>query len=173
MSKIITLTKATAEDYRRLVFFHIFLRKRIMLYFLIFAGVVSIAVAFAKLSGLSAVADWYLYVCLAFLGLALLQYLVFRFTVKRFIASDKVVIDNERSVAIDESGIAVEGGKENSSATYRWDMFYNAYDTKNYFYLYINTAQAVILPKRDFRPEELPVLETLIREKLGEKFHKR
>ncbi len=173
MSQIATLTKATAEDYRRMVFFHIFLRKRIMLYFLIFAGVVSIAAVFAKLSGLSAVADWYFYVCLGFLGLILLQYFVYRFSVKRFITSDKVVIDNERSVAIDDSEIAVEGGKENSSATYRWEMFYSAYETKKYFYLYINTVQAVILPKRDFRTEELPVLETLIREKLGAKFYKR
>jgi hypothetical protein len=173
MNKINTMTKTTAEDFRTLIFFNMFLKKRLTLYFLIFAGIFSIAAIIAKLSGLIPVANWYFYFCLAFLGLILLQYLLFEYSVKRFLASDKLVIDNERSVVIDDSEITAEGGKENGAGTYQWDVFFSAYETKKYFYLYINTIQAIILPKRDFSEEEVIVLGKLFKEKLGKRFHKR
>jgi len=130
-------------------------------------------VIIAKLSGSIQVPNWYFYVCLGFLGLAVFQYCVFEYSVKRFLDSDKLVVENERCVVIDEKGITAEGGKENSAGEYRWDMFFSAYETKKYFYLYINTIQAIILPKRDFQKENIPMLEKLIAEKLEKKFHKR
>lgn len=171
--KIIVQTKTTAEDFRTLTFFNLFLKKRIMIYFMIFALIFALAAVIGRLSGAAAVPDWYYNLCFALLGLILLQLILFEFSVRRFLRSDKLVTENERTVIIDGTGVTATGGKENSSAEYQWDVFHSAYETKRYFYLYINTAQAIILPKRDFKPEVIPVLEKMIREKLGRRFIKR
>ncbi|HWQ77705.1 MAG TPA: YcxB family protein [Anaerovoracaceae bacterium] len=172
-AKITIRTKTTAEDFRTLTFFNLFLKKRIMIYFLAFALIFALAAVIGRLSGTITVPNWYYNLCFALLGLILLQLILFEFSVRRFLKSDKLVTDNERAVTIDGSGVTAEGGKENGSGEYQWDVFYSVYETKKYFYLYINTAQAIILPKRDFKPEEVPVLEKLIREKLGKRFVKR
>ncbi len=171
--KITLRTKTTAADFKALTFFNLFRKKRLMPVFLIFGALLSLAAIIGRLGGFVPMSDWYFYVCIAFLGLLLLQYLIFEFSVKKFLASDKLVTENERTVAIDEEGIEVEGGKENSAGVYRWDMLYHAYETKKYYYLYINTAQAIILPKRDFGNGEIPTVEKLIRQKLGKRYYKR
>lgn len=174
MEKKITIqTKTTAEDFKALTFFNTFLKKRTLLVLLVFAALFSVAAIIGRLSGSVPVPGWYFYVCLGFLALAVFQYGVFEYSVRRFLASDKLVVDNERYVVIDETGITAEGGKENCTVEYRWDMFFSAYETKKYFYLYVNTIQAVILPKREFKVEEIPVLRNLIREKLGRNYRKR
>ena len=60
--------------------------------------------------------------------------------------------------------------KNNSSAVYGWDKFFKAYAAKRYYYIYLNTLQALILPKRDFEPEDLPDMDALIKAKLGSNF---
>jgi len=102
-----------------------------------------------------------------------LQYYAFKMNVKRFVAADQVVIDKERTVVITDSGVVEEGGKEESVNSYRWEAFYFAYETKRYFYLYLNTMQAVILPKRYFKKEEITFVEELIRKSMGIKFQRR
>lgn len=171
--KIIITTKTTAADFKAFTFFNMFMKKRFMLVFLLFAFLFSLAAIIGRLGGWVPMADWYYYVCLAFLGLILLQYLLFEFSIKRFLASDKLVTENERTIVIDESGITAEGGRENGSGEYKWDMIFNAYETKKYYYLYINTVQAIILPKRDFKGEELSFAAKLIQDKLGRRFRKR
>jgi len=44
---------------------------------------------------------------------------------------------------------------------------------QNGIFLYINTMQAIVLPKRYFSPQEIIFLETLIKEKLGQKISKK
>lgn len=172
--KIIVQTKTTAEDFRALTFFNQFLKKRIMIYFSIFALIFAFTAVIGRLSGLVTVSDWYYNLCFALLGLILLQFILFEVSVRRFLRSGKFAADSERTVIIDKMGITAAGGEENDSAgEYQWDIFHSAYETKKYFYLYIDTAQAIILPKRDFKPEEIPALEKMIGEKLGRRFIKR
>ena len=60
--------------------------------------------------------------------------------------------------------------KNNSSAAYDGDIFFKAYATKRYYYIDLNTLQALTLPKRDLEPEELPEMDALIKAKLGSNF---
>lgn len=173
MDNNITLqTKTTAEDYKALIFFNMFLKKKAMFYFLVIVAIFSLAAIIGRLAGIIPMTDWYFYVCLAFWGLLVLQYILFEYVVKKFLASDKLVVNTERTMVIKDPGIIVDD-KENSFASYKWDTFFIAYDTKKYFFLYINTAMALILAKRDFNDEEIRVLEALFKEKLGKKFRKR
>lgn len=144
-----------------------------MLIFLLLASVLSLAAIAGKLTGTIRMADWYFYVCLAFLGLLALQYGVFEFSVRKFLASDRLMINNERRVTISEAGIYEEGDKDKNAGEFLWNVFYHGYVTKKYFYLYINTMQAIILPKRDFTEDQINILQELLREKLKKNFHKR
>ena len=173
MDKKITIqTKTTAADYKTLIFFNMFLKKKATFYATIVVAILSLAAIIGRLAGIIPMADWYFYVCIAFWGLLLLQYILFEYVVRRFLASDKLVINSDRTTVIDDAGI-IENDQEKSIVVYEWDKFYLAYETKKYFFLYINIAMALILPKRDFQTEEIPMLEKLIQEKLGKKFHKR
>ena len=174
MENSITIqTKTSAEDYKALVFFNMYLKKKITFYFMIVAAVLSFAASAAKLAGVVEISDWYFYVCLAFLGLVVLQYGLFLFSVKQFLKSDQLIVDNTRTITVSESGIEEVGGRANSAGSYQWKVFYNGYETKNYYYLYINTMQAIILPKKEFDQNQNEVLRDLFSKKLGRKFHKR
>ena len=143
-----------------------------MFYSSMVVAVFSLAAIIGRIAGIVPMADWYFYVCIAFWGLLVLQYILFEYVVKQFLASDKLVINSERTTVIDESGIT-ENDQEKSFVVYEWDKFFLAYETKKFYFLYLNTAMALILPKRDFHAEEILVLEKLVKEKLGKKFHKR
>jgi len=170
--KITIRTKTTAEDYKALIFFNMFLKKKATFYCAIVVAIFSLAAIIGRLAGIIQMADWYFYVCIAFWGLLLLQYILFEYVVKQFLASDKLVINSDRTTVIDEEGIT-ENYKEKSFAVYEWNKFFLAYETKKYYFLFFNTAMALILPRRDFHTEEILVLEKLMKEKLGKKFHKR
>ena len=166
-------TKTSANDYKALVFFTIYKKNRFIFYFIIAVAVLALAAVLASLTGVISIPGWYYTVCLAFWGLIALNYLVYLYTVKRFLASDKFTIDREHTVKIDEAGITSEDDMAENFASYKWDQFYKAYDTKKYFLLYLNTAMALVLPKKDFRAEDLPVMEKLVRDNLGSKYKKR
>lgn len=170
--KITIRTKTTAEDYKALIFFNMFLKKKATFYTMIVVAVLSLAAIIGRLAGIIPMADWYFFVCIAFWGLLVLQYILFEYVVKRFLASDRMVVNIERTMVIDESSITVDD-TEKSFAVYEWSKLFVAYETKKFYFLYINTAMALILPKRDFSAEEMLVLEKLIKEKLGKKFHQR
>ncbi len=172
-NNIIIQLKTTAQDYKSFVFFNMFRKKKIMTVLMPVAAVLSAAAVIGKYAGMIEVSDWYFYVCLAFLGLIILQVILFEYSVKKFLASDQLVVDNERTATFSESGFTEEGGKENSAGSFQWEMFYCVYKTKKYYYLYINTMQAIILPKRAFSQEQIIALEQLIKEKMGRNFYKR
>ncbi len=172
-NRIVIQTKTTADDYKALIFFNMFLKKKAALYLMIAVAVLSLGAIIGRITGMIPMADWYFIVCIAYWGLLVLNYFVFRSAVRRFLASDKLVINSERTMTIDETGITVDAKQEEGFAVYKWDKLYTAYGTKKYYFLYINTAMALILSKRDFRAEDIPVLENLIRDNMGSKFKKR
>ena len=173
MKEITLKISTTAQDFKSLTFFNTYKKKRGVLAFLILAAICSGGAIFGRLSGAAEVADWYYYVCIAFFGLIIFQYFVFQASVKKFLRSDHLVVGNERSMTISDSGIQEEGGRENSTGFYQWEIFYCAYETKKYFYLYLNTMQAIILPKRCFGPEEIDFTQKLISEKMVKRYFKR
>ena len=172
-NKILFQTRAVAEDYKALVFFTLYRRNDILAFIAIPGAVLSLGAIFCRNTGLISTSDWYYYVCLGFWGLIALSYFIYLFTVRRFLASDKFVIGREYTVTADGTGIASKDEKAGDFASYQWDKFYKAYETKKHFFLYLNTAMAIVLPKRDFKAEEIPAMEKLIGDNLGNKFKKR
>ncbi|MDF3000114.1 MAG: YcxB-like protein [Bacillota bacterium] len=173
MKEITIKISTTEQDFKSLTFFNTYKKKRGFLLFQILAAICSGGAILGRLSGAAEVANWYYYVCIAFLGLIIFQYFVFEASVKKFLRSDHLVVGSERTITISDAGLQEEGGRENSSGSYQWEIFYCAYETKKYFYLYLNTMQAIILPKRYFLPEEMDFLRELIQVKMVKRYYKR
>jgi hypothetical protein len=172
-NRIVIQTKTVAKDYKALVFFSLYRRHQFFPYFIIIVAVLALGAVIGRIAGVIPIADWYYNLCLGFWGLIALNYFIYLFTVKRFLASDKFMIGREYTVTIDETGITSKDEKAGDFASYQWDKFYKAYETKKYFFLYLNTAMALVFAKNDFRSEDIPVLENLIRDNMGSKFKKR
>ncbi len=171
--KIEFLSKITVADYKALTYFNAFFKKRSFKYLLIVGAVASFAAITGNLTGMAKVNPWYFFTCIAFLALVLLQFAIIEQGIHKFLISDKFLINQERQIAIDFNSIHQEGGGENGTATYPIDKLYKAYETKKYFYLYISTLQAIIIPKRYLNDMEIDWLEKLLKTKLLKNFGKR
>jgi hypothetical protein len=172
-NRIVIQTKTVAKDYKALVFFTLYRRYKVFPYFIIIVAVLALGAVIGRIAGVISMSDWYYNLCLGFWGLIALNYFIYLFTVKRFLDSDKFMIGRENTVTIDETGITSKDEKAGDFASYQWDKFYKAYETKKYFFLYLNTAMALVFAKNEFRSEDIPVLEKLIRDNMGSKFKKR
>lgn len=172
-NRIVIQTKTVAEDYKALVFFTLYGRNKVFPYFIIAVAVLTLGAVIGRLAGMISMSDWNFNLCLGYWGLIALNYVVYLFTVRRFLASDKFMIGREYTVTIDETGITSKDEKAGDFAAYQWDKFYKAYETKKYFFLYLNTAMALVFAKKEFGAEEIPAMEKLIRNNLGNKFKKR
>lgn len=170
--KITLITKASAEDYQALVWFNLLHKKKALIYFLGFAGVLALGAVLGKLAGIFSISDFFFYTCLAYFGLIVLEVFVVNLSIRRFVASDKSIIGQEREVIFDETGLTSSGG-EQSYAVYNWDQFFQAFESKKYFFLYLNTAMVIILPKAHFQQTDLVRLEELLKAQMGTRFRKK
>ena len=69
--------------------------------------------------------------------------------------------------------VTVSAGKRSESNELGYDVFYRAYETRNYFFLYVNPVSAFILPKRCITTGGADALAALLAEKLGARFRGR
>ncbi len=164
--------RTSVKDLKSMIFFNMFLKKKFTAFFLMIASILSPLIVVGRYVGFLVISDWYFFACLGFCVLVILQFVVYQYTVKKFLSTDKLTVGNLRTWTISEDGIEIEGGIENSSASYKWDVFHRVYDTKKYYYLYVNTLQAIILPKRMFTAEQGYELRTLMRAQLGNRYCK-
>lgn len=55
---------------------------------------------------------------------------------------------------------------KNGESSLEYDKFYSYYESKNYFYLYVDKVNALILPKREFSDAELSTIDQLFSNKM-------
>ncbi|MCL2062643.1 MAG: YcxB family protein [Firmicutes bacterium] len=67
------------------------------------------------------------------------------------------------------SGVEKADGTADKKVSYTWDSIIKAAETKQYFYLYVNSAAALIAPKNGFIQGTPEDLRTLIAQKLPDK----
>lgn len=80
--------------------------------------------------------------------------------------------DNNVHAVIEENQVTIESKKEDyqSSATMGWSMVYRAYETKDYFFLYISNNQSFVLSTDSIVQGSAEELRELLHMKLGKKF---
>jgi hypothetical protein len=71
----------------------------------------------------------------------------------------------EKELTIDNSGIIERG--ENSESRINWRGIIKKVETKEYFYLYLNTVQAIIIPKSCLNSDQTDKLRMVLSEHLS------
>lgn len=100
----------------------------------------------------------------------LLLALMFKLGYKRarnVLTSRQVYEFDATRMRIETSGEAMTGSSE-----FRYDTLHRAFETQGAFYLYVNSVQAFLVPKRDMGGDSAGRLAGLLNEKLGKKYIK-
>lgn len=165
MKIAIDITKEDFWKFNKFALLHLPKYKGMILSALIGIPIVSIAVF--KILGWSWVSSM-----IGGLVIGLLCDLFFVYRLKRKIMSLVKYNDGitgERNIEIDESGLSEYSPKIRSR--YEWSAMYQLNQDGEYLYLFINSLQAVIVPKRYFaNPEEEAAFTRLVEQYSGKSF---
>jgi len=163
----------TEGDYRTAVYFNIFKkRKSILVLIAIILLMSGVSVALSLIIGLP-IPKHMNYSIIATVVLIALLFAAAEYSIRRFLKTDKISINSERKVTVDDEGIFTAGGAENSSAKYRWDTIYMAYETKSHYFIYLNVHMMFIFPKRQMPQQKAEQLTQALSQKLGKSFYNR
>lgn len=163
----------TKEDYKALCNFSMFFRKRSTIFLFSFVMIVCSIILLGKILGLMEMPNWYFNSYLALMVLFLIIILAQKIGVAKVLKTDKVNFHSTRQYTVDHDHFSVNGGKEKGSSEFEWNLFYQSYETKKYFFLYISNQQAFSLSKKIMTKEESILLRKILEEKMGKNFHKR
>jgi len=166
-------TTVTEGDYRAAVYFNIFLRrKRTPILIGIILLMSGISVTISLITG-SPIPEYMNYSTIATVVLIAMLFAAAEYSIRRFLKTDKISINSERSVKVDDEGIFTAGGAENSTAKYKWNMIYTAYETKSHYFVYLNAHMMFIFAKGQMSPQIAEQLTEILSQKLGKSFYKR
>ncbi len=93
--------------------------------------------------------------------------------VKKVVEPDKISIYNEHTYIVSQMGIHMTGGIEEADLILTWNIISEVFEVQNSFYVYINTAQYLIFPKRDLNEKGERFLREIFQDKLEQNFHRR
>ena len=137
---------------------------------IVVATIVSLFTMMGRIMDIFEVSDFLFYTSIIFIGLWILLIVVTEFIVKQFINSDKIVLGKERITKINYEKITVESG-DISFTNFTCDTIYKAYEIKNYYLIYVNFQQAIIVEKRDLTEEQKSTVREILNTKLGKKYY--
>ena len=169
MKKIEIDSTVMIKDYRKLVYFNSIGRKKSRKYTLI--GLLAIAFVYmiyslAKFKGLDLLAGAGLgYI--AFVGISAI---ILERNIIKFSKEEDTLIGKGQNIIIRNNGVKVSNYIKPEGENYAWNVISNAYETKNYIYLYMLNGQIVVIPKNDISDNDLDSLKNIFKEKLEGKF---
>lgn len=171
MKKIEIESNISISDYRKLVYFNSIGKKKWMSF--VFMGALTVCTAIVIYSAfiakefnlLSNVALFYF----AFLGMSTL---VLERNIRKFAKEKDNLINKKQEITIRDNGIKVCNFLKKDGENYSWNIVSNAFETKNYIYLYIVNKQIVIIPKNSMITSDLKSIQNILGNKLKERYIK-
>ncbi len=160
-----TLTK---RDYRKIVYLNIYKRERLSPFIFVITLPLSILIIIERFIYPEMVSNFMFYTSCLFLILLFLFYLVLETAIRRFIKSDKRIIDHPMKIQIRDEGMEVSNPEQGSETHYAWNTIYKVLETKEFLLFYVNTMRAEIISKKKI--ENLKGLKSFLKEKLGAKY---
>lgn len=157
----------TRKDYRSAVYFNKLFRRKLLCGLLI--AWVALGLGVPVVCWLLELPAYLYYVSAALLAMLAFYIIKLQMDVRQVIANDKLSVGSIREITVFDDSIVVSGGKGRYRAEYRWKMFSQAYELKNFFLLYTTPQHALIIPKRDVPAYELEPMRNIFKAGLGKK----
>lgn len=148
VTAIETKIELTAKDRERAMDYNFFVKRKWIFADIIFFALLSCFILITGISGLFAVPQVLIYMAFGLLGLLFL-FLIF---VKMMAQAGT---SHTRYVKITPEALITRISGEKKEFTVKWGDFDYIGKTKNYYFLYPDATQFLILPKRYFSEEEI------------------
>lgn len=145
----------TLDDYKKVSYFNVFGRKRLVSILCVVLLLVGIAYlipnsfwGFSPLIGI---------ICILY-PIGLVVFTIYR--IQKTIAGRKLPASSQQSITIGEDGLVCV--KQEERTAYTWNDFDGIYETPDYFIVYTNQNKIVTLIKRDIDPGQAQTVRNLI-----------
>jgi hypothetical protein len=154
-SEIETKIELTAKDRERAMDYNFFVKRKWIFADIIFFALLSCFILIFGVSGIFDIPQVLIYMAFGLLGLLLLFFIF----VKMMAQTGG---GHSRYVKITNEALITRVSGEKKEFTVKWGDFDYIGKTKNYYFLYPDTTQFLILPKRCFSAEDIEAINNII-----------
>lgn len=164
------LITTTADDYKEIVHFTNFRRKKYTVPIMIISGTVGAILLILGLLGILPVVIGIVgaTVCL---GITLFFPINNAVTVKNGIRRGKVLINAKRTLEYDTTHLKIYGGRTDTDINALWHTIFAIYETERSFLIYITYEKAFCLCKAQLTADEMMKVREYFIKKLGERYY--
>ena len=163
------LITTTAEDYREIVYFTNFRRKKHTVPIMIISAVVGVILLILGIIGIIPIFIGIpaFVICL---GVTLFFPISTAITVKNGIRRGKVLISAKRTVEYDTMNLKIYGGRTDTDINALWHTIFAIYETQRSFLIYITYEKAFCLCKSQLTADEVLKVRQYFVKKLGGRY---
>lgn len=147
----------TAQDRMKAMYYNYFIKRKLVLFEIIFLSLVALILIGLRLFGL-----WRVPTALFYIAIGVLVVIAFFFIFLRMM-STVGGIGPTRYITFSPQGLTTRVSGEKKEFTVKWENFVHRAKTKNYYFLYPDASQFLIIPKRYFSIEEIETINGYIR----------
>lgn len=164
------LITTTAEDYREIVYFTNFRRKKHTIPVMIISGAVGVILLVLGLTGIIPVFIGIpaFVICL---GVTLYFPISTSITVKNGVRRGKVSINAKRTIEYDTMNLKIYGGRTETDISALWHTIFAIYETERSFLIYITYEKAFCLCKAQLTADEILKVRSYFAKKLGGRYY--
>lgn len=160
----------TERDYRIFRNFRFYGTKKWMKVGLAVALCIIIGVIFGKLLDIIAPPNYLYYSCLVFLPIYAVTILCVEVSSRKYLKSDQIVVGKSCWEMVSEDGVREESSDGLITASYPWEAFDQAYEIREYFYLFPSEKRTVIFSKKQMGDEAVNAMRDILKQKMKEDF---
>ncbi|MBE6881220.1 MAG: YcxB family protein [Ruminococcaceae bacterium] len=160
----------TADDYREIVRFTNFKRKKATVPIMIAASVLATVALILGIIGVIPIIIGII-AAVTFAGVALYFPLSTAVTVKNGIKNGKVSINAKRTFEYDTANLKIYGGRTETDINALWHTIFAIYETERSFLIYITFEKAFCLCKDQLNGNEVYKLRNYFMKKLEERYY--
>lgn len=160
--KIYIKTQILKQDYRAVVYFNIFFKNRVFTVIIIAGAIVAMVTLLQRLLG-SPISDFMYYISVLIIVCMIVLLVTTEILIRRFVSSDKLSIGANIEIIIDSEKIVCKTS-DKSNSEISLDKLYRVYETNKYFFIFINSEEAIISKKEDMNEEGINKLRNILKQ---------
>jgi len=161
--KVFIKTKISKQDYKAVVYFNTFFKNKFLTVIVLSGLIIAVTNLLQRLMGYN-VNKVIFYMSISFLVVLIVCLVTVEFFIKNYINSDKISLEADMEITIDNEKILYETKNIKSTAELSLNKLYKAYETKKYFFIFINTQEAIIIKKEDTNTENINKLRDILKQ---------